>query len=419
MQRKVSLGLSIAVVVVAVILSGFGSVMAYKTWTAPTVAIQSDNGSTDPSQTEEVSLTDKLAEIRTMIDLYNIREFDEEDLENYAMYGYVAGIGDPYAEYLDAESYASIFEDLSGDMQGIGISVIYNPDMRGIEVIDVFPDSPAFDAGVEVGDVIMYCGDDLVSVASVGYDVALTMLRGEKGTVAKFVVYRGEYYSEEVVFEIERAYITEQSVRYRIYSEDPTIGIIRITGFNTATVAQFTEALETLKEQGVEKLVFDVRNNPGGELNSICEIIDMIVPEGPVIRLEYKGRDVETYYNSDASEIDMPMAVLVNGQTASAAELFTSALKDYGKATVIGTTTYGKGCMQSIIPLSYGGGMKLTTALYYPPFSDNFDGVGVEPDIEVEMEGDAAKKSIYKLTDTEDTQLQAAIATLTENDNNK
>ena len=291
--------------------------------------------------------------------------------------------------------------------------------MRGIEVIYVFPDSPAFDAGVEVGDVIMYCGDDLVSVASVGYDVALTMLRGEKGTVAKFVVYRGEYYSEEVVFEIERAYITEQSVRYRIYSEDPTIGIIRITGFNTATVAQFTEALETLKEQGVEKLVFDVRNNPGGELNSICEIIDMIVPEGPVIRLEYKGRDVETYYNSDASEIDMPMAVLVNGQTASAAELFTSALKDYGKATVIGTTTYGKGCMQSIIPLSYGGGMKLTTALYYPPFSDNFDGVGVEPDIEVEMEGDAAKKSIYKLTDTEDTQLQAAIATLTENDNNK
>ena len=102
MQRKVSLGLSIAVVVVAVILSGFGSVMAYKTWTAPTVAIQSDNGSTDPSQTEEVSLTDKLAEIRTMIDLYNIREFDEEDLENYAMYGYVAGIGDPYAEYLDS-----------------------------------------------------------------------------------------------------------------------------------------------------------------------------------------------------------------------------------------------------------------------------------------------------------------------------
>ena len=139
----------------------------------------------------------------------------------------------------------------------------------------------------------------------------------------------------------------------------------------------------------------------------------MIVPEGPVIRLEYKGQDIATYYKSDKNEIDMPMAVIANGQTASAAELFTSALKDYKKATVVGTKTYGKGCMQSMIPLSFGGGVKLTTALYYPPFSDNFDGVGVTPDIEVNMEGDAAKKNLYKLADIEDTQLQAAIAAIT------
>ena len=405
MHRKISLGVSIAVLVVSVLIAGFGSVMAYKTWTAPTVVAG------DPGEVPD-GLSDKLGEIHDLIDQYSIREYDPDELSEYSMYGYVAGIGDPYAQYLDKESYKELSEGLNGDMQGIGISVVYNADMLGIEVVDVFPDSPAYDAGVEVGDVIMYCGDDLVSVASVGYDKAISMLRGERGTVAKFVVYRGENYTEEVVFEVERAFITEQTVRYRLYSEDPTVGIIRITGFNSATVGQFAEALEALEAEGIEKLVFDVRNNPGGELNSICEIIDMIVPEGPVIRLEYKGRDIETYYKSDKNEIDMPMAVIANGQTASAAELFTSALKDYKKATVVGVKTYGKGCMQSIIPLSFGGGVKLTTALYYPPFSENFDGVGVEPDLEVKMEGEAAKKNLYKLTDTEDTQLQTAIAAL-------
>ena len=406
MHRKISLGVSIAVLVVSVIIAGFGSVMAYRTWTSPSVVTSQSGENAD-------SLSEKIEEIKSLIDTYCIREYDADELSKYSMYGYVAGIGDPYAEYLDEESYKQMFDGLSGDMQGIGISVIYNTDMLGIEVVDVFPDSPAYDAGVEVGDVIMYCGDDLVSVASLGYDMALSTLRGERGTTAKFVVYRGENYTEEVAFEVERAYITEQTVRYRLYSEDPTIGIMRITGFNTATIGQFKDALEALEAEGIEKLIFDVRNNPGGELNSICEIIDMIVPEGPVIRLEYKGQDIATYYKSDKNEIDMPMAVIANGQTASAAELFTSALKDYKKATVVGTKTYGKGCMQSMIPLSFGGGVKLTTALYYPPFSDNFDGVGVTPDIEVNMEGDAAKKNLYKLADIEDTQLQAAIAAIT------
>ena len=291
MHRKISLGVSIAVLVVSVLIAGFGSVMAYKTWTAPSFVSSQPGDETD-------SLSDKLDEIQSLIDYYSIREYDPDELSKYSMYGYVAGIGDPYAQYLDEESYEDINDDLSGGMQGIGISVVYNPDMLGIEVVDVFPDSPAFDAGVEVGDVIMYCGDDLVSVASLGYDKALSMLRGERGTTAKFVVYRGENYTEEVVFEVERAYITEQTVRYRLYSEDPTIGIMRITGFNTATIGQFKDALEALEAEGIEKLIFDVRNNPGGELNSICEIIDMIVPEGPVIRLEYKGQDIATYYKS-------------------------------------------------------------------------------------------------------------------------
>ncbi len=415
MRRKVSLGASIAVVVVAVILASFGSVMAYRTWTEP-AAVQSGTGNAEGTQNASSAegVSAAIGEIQELIDKYNIREYDPDALRDLALYGYVAGIGDPYAGYFPAESFRDLNDGLKGDMQGIGISVIYSPELGGIQIVDVFPDSPALKAGLAVGDVITFCGEDYESVISLGYEAALSTLRGEEGTVAKFVVNRD---GEEIEFEVERAYITEQSVRYRLYSEDKTVGIIRITGFNSATVEQFTEALDALTEKGVEKLVFDVRNNPGGELKSICQVIDMIVPEGPVIRLQYKGKDIETYYNSDGNEINMPMAVLANGQTASAAELFTSALKDYGKAVVVGTLTYGKGCMQSILPLKDGGGVKLTTALYYPPFSDNFDGDGVEPDIEVEMEGDAAKKSLYVISDTEDTQLQAAIAAISDKDN--
>lgn len=415
MRRKVSLGASIAVVVIAVIFASFGSVMAYRTWTEPAV-VQSGTGDAEGTQNASSAegVSAAIGEIQELIDKYNIREYDPDALRDLALYGYVAGIGDPYAGYFPAESFRDLNDGLKGDMQGIGISVIYSPELGGIQIVDVFPDSPALKAGLEVGDVITFCGEDYESVISLGYEAALSTLRGEEGTVAKFIVNRD---GEEIEFEVERAYITEQSVRYRLYSEDKTVGIIRITGFNSATVEQFTEALDALTEKGVKKLVFDVRNNPGGELKSICQVIDMIVPEGPVIRLQYKGKDIETYYNSDGNEINMPMAVLANGQTASAAELFTSALKDYGKAVVVGTLTYGKGCMQSILPLKDGGGVKLTTALYYPPFSDNFDGVGVEPDIEVEMEGDAAKKSLYVIGDTEDTQLQAAIAAISDKDN--
>ena len=158
--------------------------------------------------------------------------------------------------------------------------------------------------------------------------------------------------------------------------------------------------------------MFDVRNNPGGELQSICKILDMLVPEGPVIRTKEKGSDIETIYNSDENEINMPMAVITNGQTASAAELFTSCLKDYGKAVVVGEKTYGKGSMQSMVPLPDGGCLKLTTALYYPPFSDNYDGVGIEPDIESSIAEEFSKKSIYKLEESEDAQLLDAIAAL-------
>ena len=425
MHRKVSLWVSILILAVAVLLSSFGSVMAYKTWSGPEDGVtplnppetkDTEDADTDDGtgEIDGQAIVDEMDELKTYIDRYYIGEVDADVVKDMALTGFVAGIGDKYGGYYNPEAYAQLQNDLVGDLVGIGVSVIFNADMQAIEVIDVFPDSPAIEAGVMAGDLIVYCGDDLESVASLGYEAAIAKLRGTEGTTAKFVAYRGENYSEEIEFEIVRKKITEQSVRHRIYELDESVGIIKITSFNTATVDQFKAALDELLESGVDKLVFDVRNNPGGELQSICHILDVLVPEGPVIRTKGKNGVEQVVYTSDESEIDLPMAVITNGATASAAELFTSTLRDYGKAVIVGENTYGKGSMQSMFPLTNGGCIKLTTALYYPPFSDNYDGVGIAPDVEASLSEEASKKNIYKLTDEEDDQLTAAVKALTD-----
>ena len=188
--------------------------------------------------------------------------------------------------------------------------------------------------------------------------------------------------------------------------------MVKITGFDRATPDQFFAAVQTLLDGGCTRLVVDVRNNPGGELQAICTVLDYLLPYGPVIRTVDREGNEEVIYRSDAKALDVPMAVLVNENTASAGELFCSALQDYEKAVIVGTQTYGKGSMQTIRQLSDGSGLSVTYRYYCPPFSDNYDGVGVTPDVVVEPAGAMLEKNIYKITDEEDNQLQAAVAEL-------
>lgn len=408
MQKKISLPLAVILILLAVLVTFLATFTGLSQYDKArfTEIIESYRGSDE--------YLDKLKEVKSYFDTQYIGELDEDEISDYIVHGYVAGTGDKYAAYYNKEEYAEMMEDLNGELEGIGVSVIYNADEAAIEIINVFPDSPAHDAGVQVGDLIKYVGDDYESVASLGYNMAVSKVKGEAGTVARFIAYRGENNSEEIKFEIVRAHVVEQVVTYRLHSADSTVGIIKISSFDTATVKQFNEAITALRDMGAEKLVFDVRNNPGGELNTICSILDTLLPEGPVIRAVDVSGTEQVLYRSDANELDMPMAVLVNSGTASAAELFTSALNDYEKATVVGTLTYGKGCMQTFYPLSDGGAIKLTSAMYYPPFSDNYDGVGITPDVEVELSATAKAKNIYKLTDDEDDQLKAAVASFSE-----
>lgn len=351
---------------------------------------------------------EKIAEIDAAFKNYSVYDFDQDTLEKWMINGYLTGTGDTYAYYYTAEEMKRFFSDLNGESEGIGISVIYDAENYALEIISVFPGSSGEKAGVLVGDKIVTAGEEKKTVAELGYEGTVAMLRGEAGTKAVFTVYRnGEY----VDFEVERAEYTEVSVTAHICSTDASVGIIRISSFNTATVEQFKSAIKELTDKGAEKLVFDVRYNPGGELNSVCQILDLLLPEGPIIRASSGAdKEISIIQSSDKNELNMPMAVLVNGSTASAGELFTAALKDYNKAVIVGVTTYGKGTMQSTRYLSDGSGLKLTTEYYYPPFSDNYNGVGISPDVVIEQDKALENVNFYKITDEQDTQLQAAIA---------
>ncbi len=360
------------------------------------------------------SVMSKLEYIDSMYRENYVYKLDDEKLTDAILSAYVEGAGDEFGSYYNTETYEEVQEDFDAEFSGIGVSVIYNTDYDLIEIINVLPDSPALEAGLMPGDLIykVITEDGVEYVEELGYYPTIGKLRGPEGTIAEFSVLRGEEgKKEEIEFKITRRKVTEVTVTGHPYELDPTVGIVRLAEFDSKTPYQFVEVVNDLLDSGCTKLVFDVRNNPGGELTSICLILDALLPEGPVIRLVDRDGNIETAYTSDENELDVPMAVVCNGSTASAAELFTAALKDYNKATIVGTTTYGKGCMQTMTELPFGGAISITTRLYNPPFSDNYHGIGVEPDVVVEAEGALLEKNFYKVTDTEDNQLAAAVAT--------
>lgn len=379
--------------------------------------------------------------VETVINLfktYSYYEIDEEVLCRALLSGMSIAIGDKYAEYYDAEEYAAMTKENQGENQGIGVTVTENADLKCIEVNTVLPNSPALAAGVEPGDLIVYIGtgENKESVAELGYYGALAKLQGVKGTVAEFTVARGEDMSELVEFKITRDTFISESVNYRVCATDSKVGIVKLLQFDLTTPGQFCTAMDSLIAQGVEYFIFDVRYNGGGDLASITAVLSFILnkddilirtrdragneaitkvdvvqykEDNPYAACNVKEEDIAKY----REKVKGKSAVLANAYTASAAELFTCALMDYEISEIVGTKTYGKGSMQSILSLAYygyDGAVKMTTRMYFPPLSEGYDGIGITPDLEVELDEALQNKNIYKITDEEDNQLQAAIA---------
>ncbi len=352
----------------------------------------------------------KITAVKKMLSDYSLFEVDEDKMADYAAMAMAAAVDDPYTNYYPPEDFTSYKSNVTSTYVGIGATLGADEEKNRLVVVAPMEDSPAEKAGMRSGDAIVtidgrYYGADELS------DAATYLKNGDEGTSVEFTLEREGTGNVDIT--VTREKVEKISVKTKMLADN--IGYVRITGFESSgdpgsqsTYDEFKENVDALMSAGMEKMIIDVRDNPGGDLNVVCKIADMILPKGIITYTEDKNGKRSTVY-SDRKEIDMPMAILVNGGSASASEVLTGALKDYGKATVIGTKTYGKGIVQTVYPFTDGSGISITTAKYYTPNGICIHQIGIEPDITVEMDTD---KAISELTAEEDVQLQKAIETV-------
>ncbi len=360
------------------------------------------------------------AEYRNLID-----ETDQSEVTDLLCESYLAAAGDKYAYYMNPEAYAEYTSDMTGNYVGIGVQVTNDAVARIITVTAVFPDTPAYEAGVLAGDTIEAVGDTPASTIS--FAELVNRIRGEEGTEVTVTFGRG---GETYTRTMTRRTVVQVTASASVLPGSPKIGLIQITEFDETTAPQFKAALEGLFDEGIDGLIFDLRNNPGGLLSSILTVLDYLVPNGtPLANYEYYDGSVEydvancasydNYAVDSKLPSDLPIAVLCNEHTASAGELFTCAMQDYAReglldVKIVGTVTYGKGTMQTQVRLGSGCATTISFAHYNPPYSPNYEGTGITPDIPVELSEEARNKSVWALTDEEDVQMSAAIDSVTE-----
>lgn len=371
---------------------------------------------------------------------------DKETMTGVVITSYAAAIGDKYATYFSASEFENYMEDLQANYTGIGVQVLRLQDGY-LEILQVYPETPALDVGLREGDIIVSV--EGADIAEIGYNEAVSRVRGEEGTYVNIGVRRG---AELLHFRIRRQKLVEYSVDYKMMTDRySSVGYIRINEFDQGTPSQFITAYRTLLASGAESFVFDVRANPGGELDSVVAVLEYILPYGEITTLNYLGENndevidsvfdvisagtakhekyTELYADISAKDgvgdhkITQPITVLLNEYTASAGELFSSAIRDYAAiglldACLIGEKSYGKGTGQSGLRvlsetdsgyLWDGAYINISTFTYDPPFGENYEGEGVTPKEIVSLSPEAAEKSVLKLTLDEDAQLLYAL----------
>ena len=339
--------------------------------------------------------------------------YDKTELRENAVKAYVDSLAEPYTHYYNPSEFSSYIGNIQDGYVGIGIMVGVNEDNQ-IEVIAPFEDSPAYIAGVLPGDILKavegteYSGDKLSEAVD-------AIKGGREGTSVNITFTRNE---KDIELTIARGDISSESVKAE--KLDDNIGYIRITSFNSAstngehsTFSEFTNKLAELKQQGADRLIIDLRDNPGGVLTEVCNIADMLLPEGTITYIEDKNGN-RKYYNSDDEYTDMPIAVLINGNSASASEVLTGALKDYGKAVVVGERSYGKGIVQDVYPFFDGSGISITSAKYYTPNGICVHETGIEPDVTVAAPEKYRDSYVSEIDRSADLQLHKAIELIKE-----
>lgn len=362
------------------------------------------------SKNSEESLSEintKITLLEAYIDKFYLEEVDKSAYAQGIYKGLIQSLKDPYSTYYTKEEYKAMQESRSGTYCGIGASVSQRADTGIITIVKPFEGGPAYKAGILPGDIIYkvegkeVTGEDLTEVVAV--------MKGEKGTKVNITIVR-EGESDYLEFELRRDEVEVQTIEFELLQDK--IGYISISEFDEVTAKQFRKALNQLEKQGMEGLVIDLRGNGGGRLDVVVDMLERMLPKGMIVYTKDKNGEGEEYKSTNKEQFTKPLSILINDYSASASEVFAGAIKDYKLGTLVGTTSFGKGIVQTVFPLQDGTALKLTIAKYYTPNGNNIHGIGIEPDIKVELDESLAQKA--KITKEEDNQLQKAIESVKE-----
>ena len=369
------------------------------------------------SNTDEINSTDtttgaaidwdkvsrKSNQLYNTIDDYYLNEIDNNKIQDGIYKGMVDSLGDQYTVYYTADEYKQFTTASSGTYCGIGVAVSQNVTTGAITIVKTFKKGSGAEEGMLPGDVIYKVAGK--KIEGLELSKVVSQIKGEEGTFVKVTVLRN---GKEIEFNLERRQLEIDTVTYRMEEKDgKKIGYIAVSEFDEVTASQFKSALKDLEKEGMQGLVIDLRDNPGGLLDVTCEMLDRMIKKGILVyTVDKNGKRVDEEATDNLS-FDKPVAILVNGNSASASEVFSGAMKDYKVATLVGTNTFGKGIVQSIVPFEDGTAMKVTVSKYYTPNGANIHGTGIKPDVVVELNKEALKDG--KLDRKEDNQLDKAL----------
>lgn len=348
---------------------------------------------------------EKIDTLMQVIDYYYLYDYDKDEMVDTIYKAVMSSLGDPYTVYYTADEFNAFMESSSGSYCGIGVVVQQNMQTGLVTAVRPYEDCPGYEAGIRPGDLILAV--DGTEITGMDLNTAVALIKGEEGTSVTITLQR-----DEEVFDVEvtRRQIDVKTVNYRMM--DDNIGYIQIEEFDEVTSDQFSQALDSLIEQGMEALVIDIRNNPGGILDTVVAMLDELLPEGTIVSVKDRNGTAQEYTSDADTKLTVPLTVLINGNSASASEIFAGAIKDYGVGTLVGTTTYGKGIVQTAFSLSDGTGVKITIEDYYLPSGKSIHKVGVDPDVEIDLPEEL--KTYVTIPEDEDVQLQKAIEILKE-----
>lgn len=353
---------------------------------------------------ESEDITSQLSKYKKLIDKYYLGEVDEEKLEEGAIKGYIEGLNDPYTEYISKEDMADYLEDTVGNFVGIGIYMVKDTESGKVMILAPIKGSPAEKAGILPGDLIMEI--DGVEYSADEMSVASSKIKGEEGSIVNIKILRG---SEILDFELKREKIIVNPVEGKVLENN--IGYIEFSSFDENTAEDFKIKFEELQKQGIKSLIIDLRNNGGGIVDEALEIADYIADKDSILLYEVDKNEKEIIEKSKQDPIiNMEIIILTNENTASSSEILAGALKDLGKAKIVGEKTYGKGVIQKVLSLADGSGLKITAEEYLTPNRTKINKVGIIPDEEVKLPDTV--ENVLRVEEKDDTQLKKAIEIL-------